>query len=301
MEISEPMKLKSIGFSKELEMKINISYKGMLGVLAGVCLMASCSTPKNVAYFQGAENAEIIEIASVQNRIFKIQPFDKLSIVVSCQDPTLAQMFNLNVFTNSQAQRSPLNGTGSSLRDYNTAYSEGINGFTVSSQGTIDYPVLGNIKVEGMTRNELAAFIKGEIVGRGLIKDPVVTVEFLNTGVSMLGEVMHPGRYDLNADNLTLVEAIALAGDLTINGQRENIKVMRKDGDKMQTFVVDMTDAKGLMASPVYYLRPGDVVYVEPNNIRKRQTVANANSVTNISFWISVASLLTSAAILFRR
>ena len=76
---------------------------------------------------------------------------------------------------------------------------------------------------------------------------------------------------------------------------------MRKEGDTVQTFVVDMTDAKGVMTSPAYYLKPGDVIYVEPNNIRKRQTVANANSVTNISFWISVASLLTSAAILFRK
>ena len=282
-------------------MKINISCKGMLGVLFGVCLMASCSTPKNVTYFQGSENAEIFEIASAQNKTFTVQPYDKLSIVVSCKDPALSQIFNLHVFTNTQAQRAAYSGTGSTYRDYNVGYSDGINGFTVSKEGTIDYPVLGNIKVEGMTRNEVAAFIKGEIMGRGLIKDPVVTVEFLNTGVSMLGEVMHPGRYDLNADALTIVEALSLAGDLTINGQRDNIKVLRREGDKVQTFVVDMTDAKGLLSSPVYYLKQGDVVYVEPNNIRKRQTVANANSVTNVSFWISVASLLTSAAILFKR
>lgn len=282
-------------------MKIRMSCKSMLGVLFGVCVLASCSTPKNVAYFQGAENAEIFEIASAQNKTFTVEPYDKLSIVVSCKDAALAQMFNLNVFTNTQGQRTGYNGTGSSYRDYNIGYSDGINGFTVSKEGTIDYPVLGQIKVEGMTRNEVAAFIKGEIMGRGLIKDPVVTVEFLNTGVSLLGEVVHPGRYDLNADALSLVEAISLAGDLTINGQRENIKVLRKEGDKVQTYVVDMTDAKGLLSSPVYYLKQGDVVYVEPNNIRKRQTVANANSVTNVSFWISVASLLTSAAILFKK
>ena len=281
-------------------MKIKSILRNSLAALFAVSIAASCSTPKNVAYLQGVENAEIIEVASAQNKAFTIQPYDKLSIVVSCKDPALAQIFNLYVFTNSHVQRSPMNGTGSRLREYNVGYSEGINGFTVSKEGTIDYPVLGIIKVEGMTRNELASFIKGEIMGRGLIKDPVVTVEFLNTGVSMLGEVIRPGRYDLNADAMTIVEAIALAGDLTINGQRENVKVMRKDGDKVQTFVVDLTDAKGLMASPVYYLKPGDVVYVEPNNIRKRQTVANANSVTNISFWISIASLLTSAAILFK-
>lgn len=277
------------------------TYRSILYVLVMACMLGSCSTPKNVAYFQGAENAEIFEVAAAQKKTFTVQPHDKLSIVVSCKDPMLAQMFNLNVFTNSQAQRNGYNGTGSTIRDYNISYNDGINGFTVSKEGTIDYPILGKIKVEGMTRNEVAAFIKGEIMGRGLIKDPVVTVEFLNTGVSLLGEVNRPGRYDMNVDDLTIVEALSLAGDLTINGQRENVKVLRKDGDKVQTYIVDITNAKDLMSSPVYYLKQGDVVYVEPNNIKKRQTVANANSVTNVSFWISVASLLTSAAILFKK
>ena len=282
-------------------MKIKSIFGSALCLLVVACLAAGCSTPKNVAYFQGTENAQIFEIASAQNKAFTVQPYDKLSIIVSCKDPALAQMFNLNVFTNTQAQRTPLNGTGSAMRDYNLAYNEGISGFTVSKEGTIDYPVLGRIKVEGMTRNEVAAFIKGEIMGRGLIKDPVVTVEFLNTGVSVMGEVLRPGRYDLNADALTIVEALSLAGDLTIQGQRENVKVLRREGDKVQTFEVDLTDAAKLVASPAYYLKQGDVIYVEPNNIRKRQTTANGNSITNVSFWISVASLLTSAAILFKK
>ncbi len=282
-------------------MKIKSIFGSAICLFFLACVAASCSTPKNVAYFQGAENAEIFEIASAQNKVLTVQPYDKLSIIVSCKDPALAQLFNLNVFTNTHVQRSPISGTGSSFRDYNVGYSEGIAGFTVSKEGTIDYPVLGILKVEGMTRNELAAFIKGEIMGKGLIKDPVVTVEFLNTGVSVLGEVNRPGRFDLNADALTIVEALSLAGDMTIQGQRENVKVLRKEGDKVQTYEVDFTDAKKMLGSPVYYLKQGDIVYVEPNSIRKRQTTANGNSVTNASFWISVASLLTSAAILFKK
>lgn len=282
-------------------MNIRISYKSIFHVLIMACLLASCSTPKSVSYFQDTQNDEIIEIAAVQNKVLKVKPFDKLSIIVTCKDPALARMFNMHVFTNSHVQQEGFNGNGSSFRDYNVKYSDGISGFTVSKDGTIDYPVLGEIKVAGMTRNELAAFIKGEIMGRGLIKDPLVTVEFLNTGVSMLGEVSHPGRYDLNTDVLTIVEAISLAGDMTVHGQRKNIKVLRKEGDSIHTYILDMTDAESLMKSPAYFLQQGDIVYVEPNDMRKRQTVANANNVMNISFWVSVASLLTSAAILFKK
>lgn len=282
-------------------MKIKSIFRSAVSALVVACAAVSCSTPKNIAYFQGTENAEILEIPAAVDREIKIQPFDKISIIVTCKDPVLAKMFNLQVATNSTQQRSTLSGTGSEFRDYNVAYSDGIVGYTVSADGTIDFPVLGVLKVEGMTRSELSAFIKGEIIGRGLIKDPVVTVEFLNVGFSVLGEVRNPGRFDLNTDVINILEAISLAGDLNVVGLRENVKVFRKDGDKVRTYVVDLTDAQGLLKSPAYYIKQGDVIYVEPNDIRKRSSIANGNSVTNISFWISVASLLTSAAILFKK
>lgn len=249
---------------------------------------------------QGTQDMETLAIATAESKAITIQPYDKLSITVTCKDPVLAKIFNLQITTNSTQQRSSFSGTGSEMRDYGVAYSDGIDGFTVAPDGTIDYPVLGRIKVEGMTRFELAAFIKGEIIGRGLIKDPIVTVEFMNIGFSVLGEVRKPGRFDLNADVITILEGLSLAGDLNVQGLRENIKVLRREGDNVQTYVVDITDAQTLVKSPAYYLKQGDIIYVEPNDIRKRQTTANGNSVTNISFWISVASLLTSAAILFK-
>ncbi len=282
-------------------MKIKSTFSNALFALVLICMAAGCSTPKDIAYFQGAGEAEVFEIASEQSKQITVQPFDKLSIIVSCKDPALAQMFNLHVFTNSTAQKNGYNGTGSEFRDYNIGYSDGIDGFTVSAEGTIDYPVLGKIKVEGMTRNELAAFIKGEIMGRGLIKDPIVTVEFLNVGISILGEVRNPGRYDMNVDVLTILEALSLAGDMSIHGDRTQIKVIRKDHDKVQTYLVDITDPKELLKSPAYYLKQGDMIYVEPNKIRKRQATINGNNVYSVSFWISVASLLTSAAILFKK
>lgn len=261
--------------------------------------ISSCSTPKDVAYFQGIQNAEVFTVAAANEKAIKVEPFDKLSIIVSSQNPALAQMFNLPVYSNSYVNKSSTIG-GADYRNYNVGYNEGIAGFTVSAEGTIDYPLLGVIKVEGMTRNELAAFIKGEIMGKGLIKDPVVTVEFLNVGVSVLGEVTRPGRYDLNTDLITIVEALSLAGDLTIQGRRENVTVIRKEGDKVQTYLVDLTNTNDMLNSPAYYLKQGDVVYVEPNNIRKRQTTNNGNNIMNVSFWLSVASLLTTAAVLLK-
>ena len=281
-------------------MKIKSILRSVLSALVTALLSTGCSTPKDIAYFQGTHDAEVLEIAAVADKEIRIQPHDKLSITVTSKDPVLSQMFNLQVITNSSAQRSSFNGSAD-FRDYGVGYSEGIEGFTVSADGTIDYPVLGKIKVEGMTRSELSAFIKGEIMGRGLIKDPIVTVEFLNVGFSVLGEVAAPGRYDLNADVITILEGISIARDLSIQGNRTNVKVIRKEGDKVKTYVVDLTDAKALANSPAYYLKQGDIIYVEPNDIRKRQTTANGNSVTNISFWISIASLLTSAAILFKK
>ncbi len=278
-----------------------MSVKNIICVAVLAIVLASCSTPKNITYFQGVENGEILEYAAQSANLIKVQPYDKLSIVVNSKDPALAQLFNLNVVTNYATPRLPQNGTKSEFRDYTIGAQEGVSAYTVSAEGTIDFPVLGVLKVEGMTRNELAAFIKGEIIGRGQLKDPIVTVEFINVGVSVIGEVTVPGRYDLNADALTVVEALALAGDMTIQGKRENVTVLRRVGDKTMEYKIDLTDTKKMLQSPAYYLKQGDVVYVEPNNMRKRQTAVNSNNVLNVSFWLSVASLLTTAAVLFKK
>lgn len=278
-------------------MNITKIFKQSILAMAVAATAASCSTPKNIAYFQDADNAKIIETA-VQGKLITVQPHDKLTIVVSSKDPVLAKMFNLNIYTNYNSRTESFNG--GSLNDYAVTSNEGIGNYTVSAEGTIDFPHLGILKVQGMTRSELAAFIKGEIMGRNLIKDPTVTVEFLNTGISVLGEVNKPGRYDINTDMITLPEALALAGDLSIQGKRDNIVVMRRNGDTIESFRVDMTNAEKMTKSPAFYLNQGDVVYVEPNDFRKRQTTTNGNNVLNVSFWLSVASLLTSAAVLIK-
>ena len=277
-------------------MKIkNLIFSCVVGIVAVslMSMLTGCSAPKDVAYFQDVTTNTITPVSASQG--IKIMPGDKISIVVKAKDSEIADLFNLGITASRIG--SSVTSTGGKMRSYTTG-SEGMGAYTVSPEGTIDFPVLGNLTVSGMSRSELAGFIKGELMGRELVKDPVVTVEFLNTGVSVLGEVLTPGRYDVNLDQFTIFDAISLAGDLTIQGQRKNVKVLRKEADGIHTYVVDLTDMAKTMSSPAYYLKQGDLVYVEPNGVKKRQTTVNGNTALSASFWVSVASLLTSVAVL---
>lgn len=271
--------------------RIRLVFRGLIAGMIAI-VMTGCGVPKGVAYFQDMDPTVILETA--QNAPIKVKPGDKLSIVVKSKDPQLSALFNLPIYSSRVGQGSSVNGNGAELRMYTGSQSESVASYTVSSSGDIDFPVLGNMKVAGMTRSELAGFIKGELMGRELVKDPTVVVEFLSTGINIIGEVNHPGRYDLNRDNLNIIEALSLAGDLTINGQRDNVKVVRIEDGKVNTYVLDLTDAASLVKSPAFYLAQNDVIYVEPNAQRKRSSTVNGNNALSVSFWVSVASLLTS-------
>ncbi len=264
------------------------------GLITGMIalIMTGCGVPKDVAYFQDVDPAVILETA--KSAPIKVKPGDKLSIIVKSKDPQLSALFNLPVYSSRVGQGGSTNGTGAELRPYTGGQSESVASYTVSPAGYIDFPVLGDIKVEGMTRAELSGYIKGELMGRELVKDPTVLVDFLSTGISVLGEVSRPGRYDLNRDDINIIEALTLAGDLTINGQRENVKVVRIEDGKVNTYVLDLTDAASLVKSPAFYLSQNDVIYVEPNAQKKRSSTVNGNNALSVSFWVSVASLLTS-------
>ncbi|MDE7026084.1 MAG: polysaccharide export protein [Paramuribaculum sp.] len=258
-------------------------------VLTAVALLASCSAPKIITYVQGFEQGDT-QVVNAQYRM-TLQPEDKLSIVVSSKDPELAQVFNLTV-----AQLRAGQSTGAS-----SSGSNGVSAFTVSPNGDIVYPILGKLHVAGLTRMEVAKMIEDRLLNEGYLKDPVVTVEFLNATVSVLGEVSSPGEYPITRDNMTLLQAISKAGDLKITGMRKNVLVMREENGKEVAYRVDLTDTKALMESPAYYLQQNDVVYVEPNDMTKRQSVVNGTSVLTPSFWISIASfLITLTAILVK-
>jgi polysaccharide export outer membrane protein len=147
-----------------------------------------------------------------------------------------------------------------------------------------------------MTRDELSASIKKSLLDKKLLEDNplVVTVEFANLNISVLGEVNRPGRYAIDKDKVTLLDALGMAGDITIFGERNRVIVMRQDGEKQKMFEIDLTSIEKLVNSPVYYVQQNDVVYVRPNSMRQRQATVSGNTVYTPTFWISVASLLTT-------
>lgn len=270
-------------FSKITKLVLTLAVVSTLG-------LAGCSVPKDVAYFQDVTN-ETITLPTTGE--LKIKPNDKLNIIIKTIDPNIAAMFNLNVVSDRLGENLIVNPGAGNFRSATNSAS-GISKYTVSPQGTIDFPAIGEVKVAGMTRSELAGFLKGELMGRNLAKDPVVTVEFANMGVSVMGEVRSPGRYDINQDRVTVLDAISMAGDLELQGKRDNITVLREENGEVKTYKVDLTNFQELAQSPAYYMQQGDVVYVEPNDMKKRQTTTNGNNVYSTGFWISVASLLTS-------
>lgn len=259
-------------------------------LIALVGWLCSCSTPSNVAYFQ---NAEAIRGMTLQNeQPFRLRPKDKINIVVSSTDPMLVSQFNLtSVSQNMHAlgtTLAPQTSVGGS------ASGASILAYTVDEQGDIDFPVLGKLAVEGKTRQEVAAFIRSRLISRDLVKDPIVTVEYVNLAVNVLGEVNRPGRINAQKDYFTILDAIAAAGDLTISGQRENVMVMREIDGEDQTYVINLCDRQDMLTSPAYYLQQNDVVYVTPNPKRQREANSAGNTLGQPSFWLSIASFLTT-------
>ena len=245
----------------------------------------SCSTPKEIGYFQDLESVEGQRIGGAKG--ITVRPKDKISIIVNCKSPELTALFNLPYVT----QRLGENSRSTISSGYSQGY---ISGYTVDDRGCVDFPVLGEVHVAGMTREEIASEIKRELREQGQATDAVVTVDFMNLYYQVLGEVARPGRYAIDKDALTILDAIGAAGDLTIYGRRDRVKVLRDEGGRMRTYEVDLCSASDLIASPVYYVRQNDVIYVDPNDVRARQSTVNGNNVRSTSFWISLTSLAAS-------
>ena len=247
-------------------------------LLALVCWLGSCTTPRNVAYFQDAE--EIRGMTLQEEQPLKLQPNDKINIIVNSADPMLMSQFNL--MANATSNQS----LGTTVTPQMSAgnVSGGGNGlmlaYTVDEQGDIEFPVLGKVSVLGMT---------------------IVTVEYVNLSIKVLGEVNRPGRINIMHDHYTILDAIADAGDLTINGQRENVMVMREVDGEDETYVINLCDRQEMLLSPAYYLRQNDVVYITPTAKHQREANSTGNTFNQPTIWISVASLLTTITALLLR
>lgn len=270
----------------EMQTKQNMTFNKQILFALSIALMAmvSCSTVKDIAYFQ---NKVVNEPEAIDKHAgIVIQPKDMLSIVVSSRNPELVAMFNLPVIS-YQAGSEVVAGAGQ----------QRLLGYVVDNNGYIDFPVLGPIKVAGLTRWELSELIKNKLLNDGLLTDAVVTVEFMNFKVSVIGEVNAPGTYSLQNDKVTILQAISLARDLTIFGQRENVCVIREREGERVIYEINLCDVS-MFNSPAYYLQQNDVVYVQPSEVKARQSTTDDKALRMTSIFVSGGSLLVSVAAL---
>lgn len=244
--------------------------------------IVSCSTQKNIAYLQDAGMDSTVVVQELYDA--RIKPKDLLTITVNTFDREASVPFNLMYPSGSASPSVSTNGENS------------LQKYLVDNEGSIDFPVLGKIKVADMTKNQVEAYLKEQL--RPYLKEePLINVRMVNYKISVLGEVNRPNTYTITNEKVNVLEALALAGDLTIYGKRDNVKLMRESVDgKREVVILDLTD-KNLIHSPYFYLQQNDVLYVEPNKTRMRNSKYSALTgqiLSGVTAAVSVASLIVT-------
>lgn len=246
-------------------------------VAVAALIFTGCASPKKIAYLQHAEDYTYDETRYQHN--IKIMPKDNLSILIIATDPDAVSIFNKHINRNQNS-----GGIGGNMLSY-----------AVDDDGTINFPILGRIKVEGLTRLQCEQLI-GEKLKPYLAEteNPIITVRINSFHFTVLGEVGSPGVKTSAREKCSLLDAIAMSGDINILGKRDNIMLIREaaDGGK-SVHRLNILDPN-VMKSPYFYLQQNDVLYVEPNSIRK----TNASIGTSTHLWFSLASVLVSSATL---
>jgi len=246
----------------------------LIGILS--FLFFSCASPKKIIYLQGIDGAQSYE--SANNYEPTLQPDDLLSIIISAENPEVTMPFNL-----PQIQGNYEIGNNQ----------DGIKTYLIDNSGNIEFPVLGKVKLGGLTRGAATEKLKTQV--SEYIKNPGINLRILNFKISVLGEVIKPGSYTIAGERITVLEALGLAGDLSIYGKRNNILVIHEEDGKRTYNRIDITSAEALN-SPSYYLAQNDIVVVEPNNTKVNASVVGPNT----AFIISGVTVLLSLLILLK-
>ncbi len=238
-----------------------------------VTMLQSCTTKKNIIYLQNEKEDYAMEITHYNN---DIQPNDILKITIGASIPEAALPYNRQT-----------NTTGGSIENLK------LEGYLVKEDYTVKLPVIGVVSVKNKTTTQLEEVIKNKLLLDNHLENPMVSVRILNSKVTILGEVNTPGTYDFNEASITLLQALGYAGDLTINGKREDILVIREENGVRYTTNLDLTSSN-LMENQYYTIKQNDVIYVKPNTAK----VKSAGYIGNIGSVLSVASILISTIVL---
>ncbi|MDR0232167.1 MAG: polysaccharide biosynthesis/export family protein [Dysgonamonadaceae bacterium] len=263
-----------------------MNFKSIITITLVAVLLSSCTSYRKIGYLQGVETLSHEQLEAA-NRLYvsKIMQGDLLTINVNATTPGAALPFNLPLTPTST------NGVGG------ISNTVGVQTYQVDSDGCINFPVLGRIHIAGYTRSELEGLLKNKIFPQYITEEPIVTVRYVNFNVSVLGEVARPGRYGSPSEMVSLFDVLAMAGDLTIFGRRDNVLLKRTNADGSNEFVRLNLQDKNLVLSPYFYMQQNDVVYVEPNKARGNSSgigTATTLSITVVGVFLSVASILVS-------
>lgn len=251
----------------------------LLQLLVLSIILSSCSMSKKIPYFKNLESSNE-EIPVIQNEPI-IHNDDMLSIVISAIDPQTVAPFNLPIISYSSPGEEKLSTTPT------------IQPYVVDVNGEINFPIVGKIKIGGLKKSEAVSLIKEKL--EPFLKDPIITIQFLNYKITILGEVRNPGTYTISNEHTSILQALGIAGDLTIYGRRDNVLLIREsEGGKKEYIRIDLTKTD-VLASPFYYLQQNDVIYVEPNKTRINTVISSAAS-TNAAIYLSTISSLASVA-----
>ena len=248
-----------------------MKYARIFVFAAALAMAASCASYKDIIYFQDIDDVELRPISSEFEAVIKKD--DRLTIVVSGPDKSVTAPYNLTLSEMS-------NGSSANSDPERATLS-----YLVDAEGNIDFPTLGTIHVEGMTRNELVDYLTAE-VGKD-VKDPIVYVSFRNYKITILGEVRSPGTYTMDSEKINILQALGKAGDLNLTAQRDGIILIREVNGEQKHFKIDLKDSH-VLDSPYFYLQQNDVLYIPPSPTR----VATATTATGI--WSVILSSVTT-------
>lgn len=242
-------------------------------ILAGAVFTAlsGCTSAKDIHYFQDIDQVRPERIEAEYQPV--IMKDDKLQIIISGPDKSVVMPYNFTLTNNTT------NGYGVSVSN--------VVPYLVDSHGDIDMPGLGRIHVEGMRRTELVDHITNLLIDRGLVKEPVVSVSFLNYRITVLGEVRAPGTYTMPSERVTILQALGMAGDLLITADRHDLILIRDEDGKQVHYKIDLRESK-ILNSELFYMHQNDVLYVPQSSTRI------ASGTTNTAIWSVVLSSLTT-------
>lgn len=258
--------------------------------LPTVLLVSSCYNTKNVAYFQDLNDTTGVYTQRMLDTIkTRIQTDDILSIVVNSINPQATAPFNTGNISPAlpavpQVVQNPYSGTTVNPNSFDN--NNTLKGYLVDKNGNIDFPVIGSISVAGLTTSELRDTLKNRL--NQYLQSPTVNVRIANYKVTVLGEVARPSTFSIPSERISVIDAIGMAGDLTIYGKRENVLVIREESGK-RDFVRLNLNSSDIFQSPYYYLKQNDIVYVEPNKAKVASSdAATARTISFISVGLSL-------------